>query len=793
MSDEVVVIEKEKVRILTRGIQGPPGVSGAVTDGDKGDIVVSGGGSVWTVEDNAITNAKAADMVTKTYKGRTSVGTGDPEDVPVATLKTDLALTKSDVGLGNVDNTSDVNKPISTAQQAALDLKAPLASPGLTGVPTAPTATLGTNTTQIATTAFIQNAIAPFAPLASPGFTGVPTAPTAAPGTNTTQIASTAFVRTEVANAVTGLLEFIGNIDCSGNPNYPAANKGDLYYVSVAGKIGGASGISVDVGDAIVAKADNAGGTQAAVGSSWFILEHNLQGALLAANNLSDVANAGTARSNLGLAIGSNVQAWDADLDAIAALTTATYGRSLLTLADAAALTAQVNTFTNVLKGAVPASGGGTANFLRADGTWAASIPDGDKGDVTVSSSGATFTIDNDVVTYAKLQNISATNRFLGRITAAAGDAEELTGTQATTLLDTFTSALKGLAPASGGGTANFLRADGSWVSPPSLAIGTTVGSSTIGSVLFVGASNALSEDNANLFWDDTNNKLGIGINASLAGQLHVKGASGVPALVLQPTTQYDVFLHFKDQTGTTRVQCYLDGNNSPAFIGPPTWSFNDGSNLYFQVRGNDYSNTASSVMIRSVVAGKPCLDLYPTAAQSANILQVTSNDGAGTAGDIFSISAGGNQTQKGKTNNYNNIATVGNGVPAEYAQVNLTAQGAAIGATTLYAVPATGAGMYRVSFVAKVTRAATTSSTLGGAGGFQAIYTDQDDSVVVTTGLVTNISGATLTGNTTQIVYAGSIVVNAKASTNIQYQFGYTSSGATTMQYNMHVRVEAL
>lgn len=40
-----------------------------------------------------------------------------------AQLKTDLSLTKSDVGLGNVDNTSDANKPVSTAQQTALDGK----------------------------------------------------------------------------------------------------------------------------------------------------------------------------------------------------------------------------------------------------------------------------------------------------------------------------------------------------------------------------------------------------------------------------------------------------------------------------------------------------------------------------------------------------------------------------------------------------------------------------------------------------------------------------------------------
>jgi hypothetical protein len=70
-----------------------------------------------------------------------------------------VTLVKSDVGLGNVDNTSDLNKPISTATQTALGLKAPLASPALTGTPTAPTATAGTNTTQVATTAFVQTAV----------------------------------------------------------------------------------------------------------------------------------------------------------------------------------------------------------------------------------------------------------------------------------------------------------------------------------------------------------------------------------------------------------------------------------------------------------------------------------------------------------------------------------------------------------------------------------------------------------------------------------------------------------
>jgi hypothetical protein len=63
------------------------------------------------------------------------------------------------VGLGSVDNTADTAKPVSTVQQTALDLKANLASPALTGTPTAPTANAATNTTQIATTAFVTTAV----------------------------------------------------------------------------------------------------------------------------------------------------------------------------------------------------------------------------------------------------------------------------------------------------------------------------------------------------------------------------------------------------------------------------------------------------------------------------------------------------------------------------------------------------------------------------------------------------------------------------------------------------------
>jgi hypothetical protein len=207
-------------------------------------------------------------------------------------------------------------------------------------------------------------------------------------------------------------------------------------------------------------------------------------------------------------------------------------------------ITVMLDVFTSALKGLTPASGGGTANFLRADGTWAAppggggatwgsitgtlstqadlqaaldarqpldsdlttiagltattdsfmqakagawaartiaqvktdlgltGTNSGDQtitltGDVTGSGTGSfAATIGANAVTNAKLATM-VTASFKGRTSAGTGIVEDLTAAQATAILNTFTSALKGLAPASGGGTVNFLRADGTWVQPP--------------------------------------------------------------------------------------------------------------------------------------------------------------------------------------------------------------------------------------------------------------------------------------------------------------------------------------
>jgi hypothetical protein len=124
--------------------------------------------------------------------------------VTSATLSTGVQAIYSD-GLGNINLTTQ-----------SVSGYAPLASPAFTGVPTAPTASPGTNSTQLATTAFVTasflttaTASATYAPIASPTFTGSPAAPTAIAGTNTTQIATTAFVTTAVSGATSASKWFI--------------------------------------------------------------------------------------------------------------------------------------------------------------------------------------------------------------------------------------------------------------------------------------------------------------------------------------------------------------------------------------------------------------------------------------------------------------------------------------------------------------------------------------------------------------------------------------------------------
>lgn len=96
-------------------------------------------------------------------------------------------------------------------------------------------------------------------------------------GLDNTKIVTPAKLVAYVAGKITGLWEDKGTVNCNASPNYPPGQKGDAYTVSTAGKIGGAAGVNVQLRDVIYCSADNPGGTQAAVGSNWNVIQANLE------------------------------------------------------------------------------------------------------------------------------------------------------------------------------------------------------------------------------------------------------------------------------------------------------------------------------------------------------------------------------------------------------------------------------------------------------------------------------------------------------------------------------------
>jgi hypothetical protein len=263
------------------------------------------------------------------------------------------------------------------------------------------------------------------APLASPIFTGDPKAPTPATADNDTSIATTAFVKAQ--GYVTG-----GPFQpLDGDLTAIAALTGTntIYYRSAADTW---SPVTISTGLSFTGGA------------------------------LACTVTSGGNVSNVGTPVNGQLAQWT-DATHIQGIATSSLGfaplASPIFTGDPQAPTpATVDNDTSIA----------TTAFVKAQSYLTGNQTVTLSGDISGAGATAiTTTIANNAVTNAKLADI-ATARLRGRVTAGTGDPEDLTGTQATTLLDVVTSSLKGLAPASGGGTANFLRADATWAAPAS-------------------------------------------------------------------------------------------------------------------------------------------------------------------------------------------------------------------------------------------------------------------------------------------------------------------------------------
>lgn len=215
-------------------------------------------------------------------------------------------------------------------------LKAPLASPTFTGTPAAPTATAGNSTTQLATTAFVTTADNLKANLASPTFTGTPAAPTAVAGTSTTQLATTAFVTTA------------DNL------------KANIASPTFTGTVGGITAAMVGLGN--VTNTSDANKPVSTAQQTALDLKANL------ASPTFTGTVGGITKSMVGL---SNV-----DNTADTAKPVSTAQQTALDLKANLASPTFTGTVTlpagQVVNGVTLTTAGGTTNFLRADGTYAA-------------------------------------------------------------------------------------------------------------------------------------------------------------------------------------------------------------------------------------------------------------------------------------------------------------------------------------------------------------------------------------------------------------------------------------
>ncbi len=279
-----------------------------------------------------------------------------------------------------------------------------------------------------------------------------------------------------------------------------------------------------------------------------------------------------------------------------------------------------------------------TTGGAGANPSWNYPVPNGDKGDVTTSGNGATWTINNSAVTYAKIQNISATQRLLGRNTAGAGVTEEVS---ASGVLDWLGSTrgqvlyrgASGWVALSPGTSGHVLTTNGGGADPSWQASSLSAGSVTYANIQNISATQRLLGRNsggAGVTQEVTANQVLDWLN-SASNKILVRGASGWEAIAA-PTT--NTILKFIGGTGSSGFS--WTNNTSDIKLLLPTSS---GITAAGTNQGNAWSITSAygnQLFVSTVASGTGIRLDYHT---PGNVYYIY-NDGANTL-NVYPLSGG--------------------------------------------------------------------------------------------------------------------------------------------------------
>ena len=493
-----------------------------------GDVTASADSNATTIASGVVTNAKLSNVATATFKARSTAGTGSPEDLTVAQAKTLLAIAASDVsGLATIATSG---------------------SAGDLGTGTIPDARMPDLTGDITTTV----------------------------GTVATTIASGVVTNAKLANVATATFKARSTAG-TGSPEDLTITQAKTLLAIAAGDVSGLATIATS-------------------GSATDLSTGTLPAARMVALT-GDITNTvGTVATTIASGVVTNAKLATAPANTMKGNNTGITA-SVLDLT-----TTQVKTLLAIAAGDVSGlatiATSGSAADLSTGTIPDARMPDL-TGDITTSVGAVATTITANSVSNTKLADMGA-NTVKGAI--SAGDPADLTTTQLTTLINTFTSVLSGAVPASGGSASNFLNGAGAWTIPAGAGDVAGPGSATDNAIVRFDLATGKIIQNSSVTITDAGEVLSVaGTNLLPSYAFAADPDTGIYNISAN-TIGISTFGTLRFDISTTAITSTLPHLNGGGGASVPSYSFSADPNTGMFNFGADQLGFATGATLRQLI-----------------------------------------------------------------------------------------------------------------------------------------------------------------------------------------------